>query len=684
MEHLQYFLWYGLATVIAVDYAARAYSRKGRSSTVAGNVFLMAGAVNAAYFSRIIADSYHSASVTTSVYYILMDLLLLSAFRYTMNFTGSKNNRNENKVLPYLTMILVVADAVLMLIGIFKEIVFSYHYDADTFYAIRYQYVIKPLGYVHFALTYAMVAIIILMFVRKTMTVPKIYRTRFTNSLLVLLAVAGINLFYVSGIWKIGADISVLVYGFMCPVIYWNSFDYTSKSVLNTTRKMVLEYMGTPLILFDYEGYVADSNRDMRKLFPVLNDHQTRLSMADFLQIGGFRGLQTADKDQIFEWKYMSITGSKVYQCKFICLRDEKNRDIGHLLILNNLEVERDMLTQLYSKQSFYSRMEAAIKRRNYPFTIVVCNANGIGLINDVYGWNKGNEMIRLTAELLQEHLPENTILARMDDGDIAAGFVEVEQEYAVRLFDNVCKLYREANDTGIESDLQYGIAVIRDRSKSIEEAIREAGESLNTKKLMNETSKKSSQLDSLRQTLTESDYETEEHVERTKKMAIKLGQALHLSDAELSKLALLAVLHDIGKIAIPHTILLKPGKLTNEEWEIMKSHTDKGYRIANASKELKPIAEYILHHHERWDGKGYPGGLDGENIPLLSRIITVVDSHDVMVHDRPYHKAMSNEDAVEELLRCSGTQFDPHIVTVFLQVLEEENKASDEKHPAI
>lgn len=104
-----------------------------------------------------------------------------------------------------------------------------------------------------------------------------------------------------------------------------------------------------------------------------------------------------------------------------------------------------------------------------------------------------------------------------------------------------------------------------------------------------------------------------------------------------------------------------------------MKTHTEKGYRIASASKELHPIGEFILHHHERWDGGGYPGGLAKEEIPLLSRIITVVDSHDVMVHDRPYHKAMSHEAAVEELRRCSGAQFDPHLVDVFLEVLEEQ-----------
>ena len=281
--------------------------------------------------------------------------------------------------------------------------------------------------------------------------------------------------------------------------------------------------------------------------------------------------------------------------------------------------------------------------------------------------------MLKKAADLLREHLPGEAVLARLEDGDMAAGLIEAEQEYAIRLFENIREQYRQDNDTGINTDLEYGIAVIRDGSKSIEEAVREAGQSMRTKKLMNQSSRKSSLLDSLTQTLTESDYETEEHVERTKEMATRLGRALNLSDVELGKLALLAVLHDIGKIAIPHTILCKPGKLTDAEWEIMKTHTEKGYRIASASKELHPIGEFILHHHERWDGGGYPGGLAKEEIPLLSRIITVVDSHDVMVHDRPYHKAMSHEAAVEELRRCSGAQFDPHLVDVFLEVLEEQ-----------
>jgi len=162
-------------------------------------------------------------------------------------------------------------------------------------------------------------------------------------------------------------------------------------------------------------------------------------------------------------------------------------------------------------------------------------------------------------------------------------------------------------------------------------------------------------------------------HVRRTQKTAFLLGQRLNLDEAELGKLAILAVLHDIGKVAIPKDILLKPADLSSDEWKIMKTHTNIGYRIAKASPELEEIADCILHHHERWDGTGYPDKLKGEEIPLLSRIISVVDSHDVMVHNRPYHKAISENEAFNELLRCSGTQFDPKIVIEMISMLKEE-----------
>lgn len=667
-----YFLGYSLAALCALVCAVLTYRRRKRMGLLIGTMFVAVAAVNLSYLARIGADTYFKASVSASIYFVCLDFLILAMVYYLIEFTQPKLSvLKYKKAFCFSVCALVCIDAACLLINIFHEILMRYQYQPDMGYVISYMYQTRPSFYLHMGFVSLLIILSVFILIYKSVSIPRIYRGRYVNSLLWLLSMIVLNVMYLTGVLKLPVDIALLIYGFSCPFVYMNTFDYSSQGMLNTTRKMILEYMGEPMVLFDYEGYVADSNKDMRALIPELDNQERRLSLMDFIQIGAFWQLQNTSMDQEFEWDNPSETGARVYQGDFKCLKDEKGRSIGHLFILRNREVERDMLTQLYSRNSFYSRMESMLSSEVYPVTVVVCNTNGIGLVNDVYGWTKGNRILKKAASLMRENLPKEAILARLEDGDMAAGLMEAEQEYAVRLFENIREQYRQENDTGINTDLEYGIAVIRDQGKSLDEAIREASQSMRTKKLMSQSSRKSSLLDSLTQTLTESDYETEEHVERTKEMATRLGKALNLSDVELGKLALLAVLHDIGKIAIPHAILSKPGKLTESEWEVMKTHTEKGYRIASASKELQPIGEFILHHHERWDGGGYPGGLAKEEIPLLSRIITVVDSHDVMVHDRPYHKAMSHEAAVEELRRCSGAQFDPHLVDVFLEVLE-------------
>ena len=137
-----------------------------------------------------------------------------------------------------------------------------------------------------------------------------------------------------------------------------------------------------------------------------------------------------------------------------------------------------------------------------------------------------------------------------------------------------------------------------------------------------------------------------------------------------MNDLGLLARFHDLGKVGIPDNILNKPGKLTDEEFDRMRKHSEMGYRIAQSVPDLAPIADLILKHHEWWDGRGYPLGLAGESIPLSCRILFIADAYDAMTEDRPYRKAMDRGEAIEELQRCAGTQFDPDLVADFIDLL--------------
>lgn len=188
--------------------------------------------------------------------------------------------------------------------------------------------------------------------------------------------------------------------------------------------------------------------------------------------------------------------------------------------------------------------------------------------------------------------------------------------------------------------------------------------------KLLEGKSYKNSIINALLCTLYEKSLETEKHDERMRKYCQAVGRKLRLSPEELNELSLLALLHDIGKVGISQSILQKPGPLTPEEWSEMKKHPEIGYRIAQNIPELSIVSEYILFHHERWDGKGYPNGLAGNRIPLLCRILAVVDAYDAMTNDRSYRKALGKEKALAELQKNSGTQFDSNIVRAFIQLM--------------
>ena len=213
------------------------------------------------------------------------------------------------------------------------------------------------------------------------------------------------------------------------------------------------------------------------------------------------------------------------------------------------------------------------------------------------------------------------------------------------------------------------GFALL-EREGCIDSVLCEADDKAYKQKIFDSKTIRVSTLERLKEDLNKKKIETEEHTERVMKLSEKVGKEMNLTADLIDQLSLLGRLHDIGKIAIPDYILLKSQPLTESEFEIVKTHSEKGYRLAQLLPEFSHIARGILTHHERWDGTGYPLGLKGEEIPLIARIVSVVDSYDSIINDKVYSKGRNKQEAIEELRRCSGKLFDPNIVEVFCKVI--------------
>lgn len=178
----------------------------------------------------------------------------------------------------------------------------------------------------------------------------------------------------------------------------------------------------------------------------------------------------------------------------------------------------------------------------------------------------------------------------------------------------------------------------------------------------------------SIAHALDAKDEYTHGHSMRVTLYSLALAKTLNLSDNLLEEIETTGLLHDIGKIAIPEKILLKPGKLTDDEFEIIKKHPEFGKRLVGGIGKLKLISNWLKYHHERYDGQGYPEGLAGEQIPISSRIIAIADTYDAMTSSRSYRRALLHQEAIDEINRCSGTQFDPELTRLFVSISDEIN----------
>ena len=334
-----------------------------------------------------------------------------------------------------------------------------------------------------------------------------------------------------------------------------------------------------------------------------------------------------------------------------------------------------DSLTGLYNRLYFETQIQRMKKTRQYPITIIIGDINGLKLTNDVFGHSWGDTLIKTIASDLSKCCRAEDICARWGGDEFIIGLpkttVQAAEQISQRIIDLSKKHVLNVDGIAITPSISMGNATLQRDDDDIDSMVKLAETNMYRAKLLESKSIHSSIINSMQEALAEKSLETKKHAERLVDYCSQIAERLALSASERNELELLALVHDIGKIIIDKQILLKPDKLSLDEWRELKRHPEYGYRIAKSAPELTRIAEYILTHHERWDGKGYPQGLSGENIPLLSRILAVVDSFDAMTNDRPYRKAMTIDTAKQELIHNVGTQFDPEIVKIMLTIID-------------
>jgi diguanylate cyclase (GGDEF)-like protein len=329
-----------------------------------------------------------------------------------------------------------------------------------------------------------------------------------------------------------------------------------------------------------------------------------------------------------------------------------------------------DKLTGLYNRAYFEEELVRLNTSRDLPLSIIIGDVNSLKLLNDAFGHSKGDILLKEITKVLKNTCRAEDIIARWGGDEFALLLPRTTQDIAARIIERIQEKCRRIKKLNIPVSISLGAATKERNDENILKLLVLAEDNMYSNKLLDRKSISSSIITSLTQTLSEKSVETERHADRLKKLALKIGHELKLPQKDLDKLALLALLHDIGKISMPDRIFSKSSRLTKAEWKEIKKHPETGYNICNSSPMITHLADDILAHHEWWDGSGYPQKISGKNIPLLSRIIFIIDAYDVMVKGRPYKSAMTKKAAAEELKRCAGTQFDPFLVDVFIKVV--------------
>ncbi len=336
----------------------------------------------------------------------------------------------------------------------------------------------------------------------------------------------------------------------------------------------------------------------------------------------------------------------------------------------------KDKLTGLYTRSFFNHELERLDTARMLPLSVIFADVNSLKLVNDAFGHDMGDELLKKVTSIMKKAFREEDIIGRMGGDEFAILLPQTTEERALEIVDGLKKEYANNPLEYIVLSVSFGVATKVKSSEDINEILKKADKRMYYMKIKENKDAKEYMIDHLKKKLEEITDESKADYDKQLELSFMMADALNLDENSKEELKLLCEYHDIGKVGVAKDILQKPTPLSSHEWEDIKRHSEIGYHITKGTKRNLAINDLILIHHERWDGNGYPGFLQGKDIPIVVRVFSIVDAYVAMISDRPYRKKISKSEALKELRENAGTQFDPDLVEIFINAINKYQAA--------
>src|SRR5665648_975222 len=613
--------------------------------------------------------------VATPVVFLFLTIVYTDS-----NFIFKKINKLYFWIIPVITLIMIATnDTYGLFFSNLEVIKVGNYFGVIPHKAIMF--------WVHATYSYLLILFSLVLLINKFIKSPPIYRQQSgflllwcsLTWLLNILFVWGFNKNYLYDPTPISALMLLFVY-------YWGLFKYGAQRIGPIVRDLIVENMEDLILVLDNSDIIIEMNPSMKSSLSKIGITTNFIgsaivSLSALLPDLSNRFINYSGKETLVNGEGRQVI---YYEIERTIVFDKDQNKLGSVIVLHDITAMHkvmkkleymtsfDQLTGLYNRAFFEIELERLDTDRQLPISFIVGDVNGLKMTNDAFGHAVGDSLLRQVSDIISGAMRTEDISARTGGDEFCIILPKTDEQEAIKIIQRINKLCEESQEKPIKVSVSWGHASKTSSRQAIRQILKEADAGMYKKKLLESKSTHGEIVASLINTLKESSFETNEHAERMRSMSYQLGLKLHLSESQMDDLSILALLHDLGKVGVPSSILEKTTPLTEEEWDVMKRHPEIGYHIASSSNDLSHIADAILSHHERWDGKGYPRKLSGHGIPYLARIISIIDSYDVMTHDRIYKKAISREEALEELRRCTAKQFDPEITKSFCLLLQE------------